>query len=97
MTDIEYRNTLSEVSEILKIMDDSLAQKIPKKLKDEIETNKSSNHNFVYDLRLGLQEQKIMKTTEQYLTMLYLRYWCTENEKKEVLEAMNENEKKKFS
>ena len=35
----------------------------------------------------------MLKTTEKYLTMLYLRYWCTENEKKEVLATMNENEK----
>ena len=95
MNDVEYRNTLHEVSEILKILDNSLVQKIPEKVKQEIELNKSQNHNFEYDLNKGIDEQqKILKTTEKYLTMLFLRYLCTEEEKTEVLEAMNENEKK---
>ena len=94
MTDVEYRNTLFEVSEILKILDNSLVQKIPEKVKQEIETNKAQNYNFEYDLNKGIDEQKILKTTEKYLTMLFLRYWCTEEEKTEVLKAMNENEKK---
>ena len=94
MTDVEYRNTLFEVSEILKILDNSLVAKIPEKIKQEIETNKAQNYNFVYDLSKGIDEQKMLKTTEKYLTMLFLRYWCTEEEKTEVLESMNENEKK---
>ena len=94
MTDVEYKNTLYEVSENLKMLDNSLVQKIPEKVKQEIELNKSLNHNFEYDLNKGIDEQKILKTTEQYLTMMFLRYWCTEEEKTEVLEAMNQNEKK---
>ena len=94
MTDVEYKNTLYEVSEILKILDNSLVKKIPEKVKQEIETNKAQNYNFVYDLSKGIDEQKMLKTTEKYLTMLFLRYWCTEEEKTEVLKAMNENEKK---
>ena len=94
MTDVEYKNTLYEVSEILKILDNSLVKKIPEKVKQEIELNKSQSHNFEYDSSKSLDEQKILKTTEKYLTMLFLRYWCTEEEKTEVLKAMNENEKK---
>ena len=82
-----------EVSEILKILDNSLVKKIPEKVKQEIELNKSQSHNFEYDSSKGLDEQKMLKTTEKYLTMLFLRYLCTEEEKTEVLEAMNENEK----
>ena len=94
MIDVEYRNTLFEVSEILKILDKNLVNKIPQKLKNEIENNKAQNYNFEYDSEKSLHEQKMLKTTEKYLTMLFLRYWCTEDEKTEVLEAMDENEKK---
>ena len=97
MTDVEYENTLFEVSEILRILDNSLVKKIPEKIKQEIETNKAQNYNFVYDLSKGLDEQKMLKTTEKYLTMLFLRYLCTEEEKTEVLEAMNNNEKSYLS
>ena len=92
MTDIEYKNTLSEVSTILKYLDKSLLNKIPQHVKDDIELKKSKNYIFNYDTNKSLSEQKMLKTTEQYLTMLFLKFICTENEKKQVLVSMNKNE-----
>ena len=94
MTNIEYKNTLYEVSVILKNMDEELVKKIPKNLKEKIESDKSNNYKFEYDLTKGIDEQNILKTTKLYLTMLYLKFLCTEKEKKEVLEIMNDNETK---
>ena len=94
MTNIEYKNTLYEISVILKNMDEDLVKKIPENLKEKIELDKSNNHNFQYDLNKGINEQNILKTTKLYLTMLYLKFLCTEEEKKEILGIMNENEEK---
>ena len=93
MTNIMYKNTLFEVSTILKFVDKSLVEKIPQKVRNNIEINKSNDHIFNYDESKSLHEQKMLKTTEQYLTMLFLRYIASEDEKTEVLKAMNENEK----
>lgn len=94
MTNVELKNTLFEVSVILKNIDKNLSNRIPERLKEYIEANKSQNHNFMYDYDKSLSEQRMLKTTEKYLTMLFLRYWCTNEEKTQVLDAMKRNEEK---
>lgn len=94
MTNVELKNTLFEVSVILKNIDKNLSNKIPERLKEYIETNKSLSHNFMYDYDKSLSEQRMLKTTEKYLTILFLRYWCTNEEKTKVLDAMKRNEEK---
>ena len=93
MTIKMYRNTLFEVSTILKQLDKYLVEKIPKDVRENIELNKSNDYIYNYDESKSLHEQKMLKTTEQYLTMLFLRYIASEDEKNEVLRAMHENEK----
>lgn len=94
MTNVEYGRTLSEVSIILNNMDEFLVNKIPEKLRKKIEEDKSQSYKFEYDSNKSLSEQKMLKTTKLYLTMLFLRFFCTEDEKKETLEIMKENESK---
>lgn len=94
MTNVELKNTLFEVSVILKNIDKNLSNRIPERLKEYIEANKSQSHNFKYDHDKSLSEQRMLKTTEKYLTMLFLRYWCTNEEKTKVLDAMKRNEEK---
>ena len=94
MTNVELKNTLFEVSVILKNIDKNLSNRIPERLKEYIETNKSQSHKFKYDYDKSLSEQRMLKTTEKYLTMLFLRYWCTNEEKTKVLDAMKRNEEK---
>ncbi|MBR0350288.1 MAG: hypothetical protein IJH76_00415 [Clostridia bacterium] len=94
MTDVEYRNSLYELSEIFKILDKSLIAKIPQGLKDIIAKEKSTNYNFKLDYSKKLSEQKLSETTELFLTTLHLKYWCNEEEKQQILNAMRENENK---
>lgn len=94
MTDVEYKNTLYEVDEVLSILDKSLIEKIPESIRNYIKLNKAKYYNFKLDHSKKLSEQKLLKTTEQYLTMLYLKFICNEKEKQEVLEVMAENERK---
>lgn len=94
MTNVELKNTLFEVSVILKNIDKNLSNRIPERIKEYIETNKSQSHNFKYDYDKSLSEQRMLKTTEKYLTMLFLRYWCTNEEKTKVLDVMKRNEEK---
>jgi len=94
MTEVEYRNSLYEISEILKILDRNLVFKIPKNVIDMIENEKSEDYSFQLDYSKKLSEQKISKTTELFLTALDLKYWCNEEEKQQISNAMVENEKK---
>lgn len=94
MTEVEYRNSLYELSEIFKVLDKSLVDRIPIRLKDIIENQKSKNYNFRLDYSKKISEQKLSETTELFLTSLHLRYWCNEEEKKQILNTMRNNERK---
>ena len=91
MTEEEYKRTLYEISEILKNLERKLTEKIPEKVRQEIERNKAKNHEFKYDSSKSLYNQNMLETTKKYLTMLYLRFWSTPEEKKQTLKAMHQN------
>ena len=93
MTNVEYRKTLYEMSEILKILDIELVQKIPESIIDIIEKDKDITHEFKLDYTKKLEEQKLLETTEMFLTMLCLKFWCNEEQKKELLAKIVSNEK----
>lgn len=93
MTNVEYRKTLYEMSEILKILDIELVNKIPQNIKDIIEKDKDNNHEFELDYTKKLEEQKMLETTKMFLTMLCLKFWCNDEQKKQILDAMVSNEK----
>ncbi len=93
MTNQIYKITLSEVSTILRYLDKSLVDRIPQRIRDNIELNKSNDYIYNYDPQKGIAKQKMLRTTELYLAKLYLDYISTESETQEVIKSMKENEK----
>lgn len=85
----------AELSEILKMMEPKEVNKIPKKLLEVIEKEKSNTYIPNYSSRIELNSQNIKKETLAMLALLYINYWCEdENEKKEYLKLIEENEQK---
>lgn len=85
----------AELSEILKMMEPKEANKIPKKLLEVIEKEKSNTYIPNYSSKIELNSQNIKKETLAMLALLYINYWCEdENEKKEYLKLIEENEQK---
>lgn len=85
----------AELSEILKMMEPEEVNKIPKKLLEVIEKEKSNTYIPNYDSKIELNSQNIKKETLAMLALLYINYWCEdENEKKEYLKLIEENEQK---
>ena len=79
----------AELSEILKMMEPEEVNKIPKKLLEVIEKEKSNTYIPNYD------SKSIKKETLAMLALLYINYWCEdENEKKEYLKLIEKNEQK---
>ena len=69
--------------------------KIPKKLLEVIEKEKSNTYIPNYDSKIELNSQSIKKETLAMLALLYINYWCEdENEKKEYLKLIEKNEQK---
>lgn len=85
----------AELSEILKMMEPEEVNKIPKKLLEVIEKEKSNTYIPNYDSKIELNSQSIKKETLVMLALLYINYWCEdENEKKEYLKLIEKNEQK---
>lgn len=96
MNNVEYRNTLYEVNEVFGILDKSLVEKLPKDLVEKIAAQKAKKHDFKLDYTKPLKDQKLLKTTRQFLSGLYLTYWAEEQDKIKMRKRMLENERKQY-
>ena len=85
----------AEVDEILKNLDDSYVEKIPKKVIDLIKEQKDNEYKVEIRFDIPLKEQKIKRETLVILSVLNLNYWCNEDEKKIFLDELAKNEKEK--
>lgn len=91
----DIKKALVEVDLIIEqVIPKELTLKIPKKFKDFIKNNKDPNYLFKYNFEKELEEQVLMNDTKILLGMLYLNYWATDDEKKEINHILDENEKK---
>lgn len=92
---IDKQQSYVEILEILKYIDKSYINKIPKEIIKFFEENKSQDYKFNYDSSIPLNKQKLNHNTLNLLAMLNLNYWCeNEEHKKELISKYIENEKK---
>ena len=92
MENVEYSNSLYQVSEIINYLSPELKNKIPKKLLTYFEQNKSKNYNWNLDKTKSLKEQDLLENTKEILTMIYKEYLCDEKKKQEIEKVLIENE-----
>lgn len=85
--------TFSEVYCLLKFFPKLYIDKLPKKFLSIVEQNKAPQYFIEVDTMKPLEEQKISKETKNILIVLKYNYWSDENEKKEIIKRLNENEK----
>lgn len=85
-------NALYQISEILKYVDDDIKNKIPEKLINFIDANKSEDYKWEINLTLPLENQELLQTTKEILTIIYREYICSETEREELDKILNENE-----
>ena len=82
--DEKFKRAFSEVYEILKIMPDSILNKIPTKLQNIIENERDKNYKVV--IKEPLEIENFQYETIVFLGMLYRDFLCNEDEKKELKE-----------
>ena len=93
MIETTYNNALYEVYEIISYLSEESKSKIPRKLIEYIEENKSNNYNFELDTTALLEEQKLLPETEAFITIIYRDYLCNDESKiKELNEMINKND-----
>lgn len=94
MIDIRLREAITEVLEILKNTDNTYMEKLPEKFKKFLNDNKSTSYIPEIDFSKELKDLKIRKETKELLGIMYLNYWSNDEEKKEYVKLLSENEKK---
>lgn len=93
--DQKTKEIYSEVYEILNQMGDRFISKLPNKLFELIKNEKLDSYNPKYNLDVPLEEQNIKEDTIDMIALLYLNYWCEdEEEKRELSKVFQENEEK---
>ena len=89
----EQSYAYAEILEILSFADVNLIKKVPKKLISLFQNNALSTYEHHLDGSIPLENQDISSETATLLTLISLNYWCTPEEKKELQNILQENEK----
>ena len=89
---IEYIQAYTEIKCLLKYFPIYYISKLPNKLLEMIYRNSDEKYNIDVDLKKDLKNQNISKKTVDILAVLTYNYWSSENEKKDIIERLNENE-----
>ena len=90
---IEYIQANTEIKCLLKYFPINYIKKLPTKLLEMIYKNSDDKYNIEIDLRKDLKNQNISKKTKDMLAVLTYNYWSSEDEKKDIIKRLNENER----
>ena len=91
----ELRQTFCDIEIILNALPEEDRNKVPMKLRKFISENKLENYESKIRIDVPIEQQEIHPETQAFIGMLYLNYWCKdENEKAELKNIFIENEKK---
>ncbi len=92
MINNEYREAIVEVLDILQHSEKNIIEKIPKKLIEFWEKNKSDTYNPDLDHSKSIDEMNLKNKTKSIITMIYLNYLCEGIEKQKIKLILKNNE-----
>ena len=84
----EFRRTLFDINLILNALPEEDRNKVPAKLRNFIFENRLENYESTIDIEVPIEEQEIHPDTQTFLGMLYLQYWCKDEEEKRELKCL---------
>ena len=86
----------AEVDEILNLLEEEYANKIPEKIRKFLKEEKMPDYKPEIKVDIPLTEQNLKRETMVLLAILTLNYWCeSEEEKDKFRKELAENEKEK--
>ena len=92
---IKTKEIYSEVYQVLNLLGNEYIDKLPTSLINMLKEKREINYNPQYTDDIPLNEQNIKKETISIIVLLYLNYWCkNDNEISEVKNILKENENK---
>lgn len=90
MKDLNKR--LVEVEVVLERLEDKYKKKIPSEIWEYIKKNKDTTYDFYFDDNKPLENQKLNIDTIAMLTYINMEYLLYEEQKKEMLRLLREDE-----
>lgn len=95
MVTVEFSEAITETLYILNHMKKIYRDKIPEKLMNFFEENKSKTYEIEFEYYKKLNEINLKEKTKDILAVIYMNYWITESEKNEYQKILINNEEKK--
>lgn len=92
MISVEYSEAAVEVLGILECLKDSDKNKIPKQIIEFLERNKSNTYNPEINYWDEVEKLNLKQKTRQILAGIYIDYLSSEDEKKEYINKLKQNE-----
>ncbi|MGN1299704.1 MAG: hypothetical protein ACI4UE_06970 [Candidatus Scatovivens sp.] len=88
----EFMEASAEILDIFQYIPMELKNKVPDKLIRVFEKAAIKNYASIINPDKSITEQKISEKTKTILSILYLKYWANEEEKKETYKKISQNE-----
>ena len=89
----EFSEAITETLDILEHMDKKYTDCIPEKFKEFLENNKSKIYKPKFDHSKELKDLNLKEKTKNILSILYMKYWCSDEDKENYSKILKENEK----
>ena len=89
-----YPEAATELVEIFKFVEEPILEKIPEKIKEELQKIAKKEHKFEIDKTKKLSEQNLLPETKNLLAGIFIKYCCREEDGNEILIACKENEER---
>ena len=92
MVSVEYSEAAVEVLGILEYLEDIDKNKIPNEIIEFLENNKSNTYNPEINYGDEIENLNLKQKTRQILAGIYIDYLSSEEEKKEYINKLKQNE-----
>ena len=93
MLSVNTRQAYTELDNFIELLDEYNKNKLPKKLRDFFKREKDNTYTKIIDPSIPIKEQNLKEETLALIAMLYLQYWCEdENEKRRLKKIYSDNE-----
>lgn len=91
----ELRRTFCDIDVILNGLPEEDRNKVPIKFRNLISENKLEDYESKIRIDIPIEKQDLHPDTRTFIAVLYLNYWCKDEEEKDELKRIfTENEKK---
>lgn len=93
---ISTRQAYSEIDEFLSLLQEEQIKKIPLKLREFFKKEKDKEYKKQIDSEIPIKDQNLKSETLAIIAMLNLQYWCEDEQEKERLKKVYEQNEKTY-